>query len=146
MLVTNREEPDLKVIAQVYRERAGTENIFDELKKQWGWTGFSTADLKRNQLMARIVALIYNWWKLYLRMALGPENGEALTARAQFQHGIARQTRHAGQSKLKLMSMHGKGWKFAQLQDRISERLRAFRASSEQLAQREYWRLLLRTI
>lgn len=77
VLVTNWEEPDLEVIAQVYRDRAATENVFDDLKNQWGWTGFSTADLKRSQLMARIVALIFNWWKLYLRMTLGPENGEA---------------------------------------------------------------------
>jgi hypothetical protein len=33
--------------------------MFDELKNQWGWTGFSTQDLKRSQLMARLVALIF---------------------------------------------------------------------------------------
>jgi hypothetical protein len=48
-----------------------------------GWAGYSTADLKRSQLIARIVALILNWWKLYWRMAMGPENDEALTGRAQ---------------------------------------------------------------
>jgi hypothetical protein len=146
VLVTNWEEPELKQIAQAYRDRAGTENIFDELKNQWGWTGFSTADLKRSQLMARIVALIFNWWKLYLRMALGPENGEALTGRAQFQQGVARQTRHGGQSKLKLISMHGKGWKIAHLQDRVSKWLRRFREGAEQLGRKERWRTLLRKI
>lgn len=146
VLVTNWEEPDLEVIAQVYRDRAATENVFDELKNQWGWTGFSTADLKRSQLMARIVALIFNWWKLYLRMTLGPENGEAATGRAQFQQGVARQTRHAGQNKLRLVSVHGRGWKIAHLQDRISKWIRAFRASAEQLEMKERWRVMLRRI
>jgi len=30
--------------------------MFDELKNQSGWAGFSTADLKRSQLAARMVA------------------------------------------------------------------------------------------
>ena len=29
-------------ISQLYRERADTENPFDELKNQWGWAGFTT--------------------------------------------------------------------------------------------------------
>jgi hypothetical protein len=146
VLVTNWEETDLKTIAQMYRDRAATENLFDELKNQWGWTGFSTADLKRSQLMARIVALIFNWWKLYLRMAMGPENGEALTGRAQFQQAVARQTRHAGQNKLRLISMHGKGWKIAHLQQRVSKWLGRFREGAEQLGRQERWRVLLRKI
>jgi hypothetical protein len=34
------------------------ENIFDELKNQWGWTAFATQDRKRSRLMARMVAVI----------------------------------------------------------------------------------------
>ncbi len=146
VLVTNWEESDMRTVAQMYRDRAGTENLFDELKNQWGWTGFSTADLKRSQLMARIVALIFNWWKLYLRMALGKENGEALTGRAQFQQAVARQTRHGGQNKLRLVSMHGKGSKIAHLQQRVSKWLGRFREGAEQLAPTERWRELLRKI
>jgi hypothetical protein len=58
MLVTNWEEPELEVIAQVYRDRAAR-------------------------------------------------------GRAQFQEGVARQTRHAGPNKLRLVSVHGNGWKIA---------------------------------
>ena len=42
---------------------------FDELKSQWGWGGFTTHDLHRCQLSARAVALIYNWWSLFVRLA-----------------------------------------------------------------------------
>jgi hypothetical protein len=31
----------------LYRDRGDAENVFDELKNQWGWGGFTTQDLKR---------------------------------------------------------------------------------------------------
>jgi hypothetical protein len=43
---------------QLYRDRADGENIFDELKNQWGWGGFVTQDLARCRLKARMVALL----------------------------------------------------------------------------------------
>ena len=56
---------DLARLTQDYRNRADAENMFDELKNQWGWTGYTTRDTKRSQLMARLVALVYNWWGIY---------------------------------------------------------------------------------
>ncbi len=42
----------------------------DELKNQRGWGGgFTTHDLHRCQLSARAVALIYNWWSLFVLLA-----------------------------------------------------------------------------
>ncbi len=52
-------------LARLYRERADAENIYDELKNQWGWGGFTTKKLGPCRLMANLVALIYNWWHLY---------------------------------------------------------------------------------
>jgi hypothetical protein len=45
----------------LYRDRADAENVFDELKNQWGWGGFTTQDIARCQLLADAGALIYNW-------------------------------------------------------------------------------------
>ena len=52
VLVTSRSEEVLGV-AQRYGDRAEAENAFDELKNQWGWTGFTTQDLRRCQILAR---------------------------------------------------------------------------------------------
>lgn len=60
---------DVLALGQLYRDRADAENSFDELKNQWGWGGFTTHDLHRCQLSARAVALIYNWWSLFVRLA-----------------------------------------------------------------------------
>ena len=57
------------------------ENVFDELKNPWGWAGYTTQDLTRCQLMARQLALIYNWWSLFVRLALPRRHAEALTSR-----------------------------------------------------------------
>ncbi len=66
VLVTSCQD-EVVTIAQHYRDRADCENIFDELKKQWGWGGFTTQDLSRCRLVARAVGLIYNWWNLFVR-------------------------------------------------------------------------------
>ena len=47
---------ELFTLAQHYRDRADMENVFDELKNQGGWGGYTTKDLKRCQLMARHIA------------------------------------------------------------------------------------------
>ena len=146
VLVTSWQERDLLAVAQAYRDRADSENMFDELKNQWGWTGFSTADLKRSQLMARIVALIYNWWSLYTRIASNDKHGEAITTRPLFLQGIARRTRHAKQDCLGLSSLHAKARQIAVVLSSISSRVRGFRESAEQLSKAARWTAMLRRI
>ena len=43
VLVTDLSE-ELLTLAQLYRDRADSENTFDELKNQWGWGGYTTQD------------------------------------------------------------------------------------------------------
>jgi hypothetical protein len=45
------------VLARLYRERADAENIYDELKNQWGWCGYTTQKLAPSRLMANLIAL-----------------------------------------------------------------------------------------
>jgi hypothetical protein len=146
VLVTSWEEQDLLGVAQAYRDRADTENMFDELKNQWGWTGFSTQDLKRSQLMARMVALIFNWWSLFTRIASGDKHGEAITTRPLFLQGIARHTRHAQQDHLSISSLHAKARKLANVLATMSGWLRSFLNSAEQLGDKARWPVLLRRI
>ena len=68
VLVTSLDS-EILTLGQLYRDRADCENSFDELKNQWGWGGFTTRDLTRCRLMAGIVALMFNWWNLFVRLA-----------------------------------------------------------------------------
>jgi hypothetical protein len=49
--------------------------------------------------MARIPALIYNWWTVLMRLGIPDQHAEAITSRPLALHGIARQTRHSNQTK-----------------------------------------------
>ena len=55
MLATNATY-DIAAIGLLYRDRYDCENGFDELKNQWGWGGFTTQDMHRNQVSARAAA------------------------------------------------------------------------------------------
>jgi hypothetical protein len=79
VLVTSLTE-EILTLAQLYRDRADMENNFDELKNQWGWGGFVTKDLLRCQIAARSIALIYNWWSLFVRLADPSKRREAITS------------------------------------------------------------------
>ena len=76
-------------IAQHYRDRGDAENNFDELKNQWGWAGFTTQDRKRCQInalsilapMGRIIALVYNWWSIFMRLGIPDKHAEAIGAK-----------------------------------------------------------------
>ncbi len=142
VLVTDLADPVL-TIAQHYRDRADSENNFDELKNHWGWGGYTTKDLKRCRIMARTVALIYNWWSLYVRLAIPERHAEAVTSRPLLLHGIGRLTRHAGQTKLSLTSSHGKSGKIKVILDTLGRVFSLFSSSAEHLDRVERWRWLL---
>jgi hypothetical protein len=59
---------EIVTLGQLYRDRADWANHFDALKNQRGWGGFTTQDLKRSRLMARCVALMFNWWTPFARL------------------------------------------------------------------------------
>ena len=60
-----------------------------------GWTGYTTRDIKRSQLMARLVVLVYNWWGIFTRMGTGGQHREAITTRPALIEGVAQRTDHA---------------------------------------------------
>jgi len=107
VLVTNTDYEILS-IGQLYRDRADAENAFDELKNQWGWGGFTTHDLHRCQLSARAVALIYNWWSLFVRLANPKTRREAITSRPWLMASIGHKTHNEGQTWITLTGLHAR--------------------------------------
>jgi hypothetical protein len=96
----------IPTVAQLYRDRADSENTFDELKNPWGWGGFTTQDLTRCRFNASAVALVYNWWSLFVRLANPKARMEAITSRPFLLSGVARKIRHAGQQQLVISHSH----------------------------------------
>lgn len=145
ILVTNTDY-SLDTIGQLYRDRADCENGFDELKNQWGWGGYTTQDLERCNLSARAVALIYNWWSWYVRLAHPKTRLEAITSRPMLLSGIARLTQHAGQSRLLLTLTHAAGDHIKSMIANIRKGLDHVLANAPQLTKADRWSVLARYI
>ena len=119
VLVTNLAQ-EVLTLGQLYRDRADAENAFDELKNHWGWGGYTTQDLHRCQLSARAVALMYNWWSVFVRLANPEARREAITSRPWLMSSIGRRTEHAGQTTITLTGLHARAAKAKQALARIS--------------------------
>lgn len=126
-------------VSQHYRDRADSENVFDELKNQWGWGGFATQDLHRCRILARSVALIYNWWNLFVRIAEPDKHLEAITSRPLLLHAIGKEITHAGQTSIRITSTHGARRKVQNLLNRIATFFNELRAVAEQLTTEQRW-------
>ena len=107
VLVTSLIHP-IPTIAQFYRDRADSENTFADLKNDWGWGGFTTHDQGRNQLMARLIALVFTWWNIFIRQVSPLQHREGHVSRPALLHGVARRATHAGSTLLRVTSIHAK--------------------------------------
>jgi hypothetical protein len=145
VLVTTLDERSYPTIQMPrhYRDRADAENNFDELKNQWGWNGYSSKRLSSSRMMANLVALIYNWWTLYLRFYDEEHHREAIRSRPMLMAAVGRQTQSGGQRSVKVSLVHEKGWIIAHAVTQISNELRHIAAITQRWSAHQRWSLLL---
>jgi len=138
---------EILTLAQLYRDRGDAENPFDELKNHWGWGGFTTRDLKRCRFMARITALTYNWWSLFVRLANPLQHTEAITSRPLLLHAPARLTRHGGQTRITITHPHAEAPWVEEVCREIAAFFKTLRQTAEQLNPLQRWyRILSRAL
>ena len=138
VLVSNLSE-ELLSIADLYRQRADAENVYDELKNQWGWGGFMTKDKLRCQVAARNVALIYNWWSLFVRCAEPQRPREAVTSRPLLLCAVGRMVESGRQITLRLTSTHAQAAHAQTLLTNLSLFLSGLKNTAEQLSPSQCW-------
>jgi hypothetical protein len=145
VMVTSLDEEnyDILTLASQYRDRADSENVFDEMKNQWTWGGFTTHDMKRCGLMARTTALIYNWWSLYCRLSFPDKHTEALTSRPLMLAAVGKLTKHAGKLTLKITAMHRDKESVKQALTKVAQFLARLRRNAEQLSKKQIWMQIL---
>lgn len=141
-LVTNM-DAEIITIGSHYRDRADSENNFDELKNQWGWSGYTTSDLHRCRMMARIIALIYNWWTLFVRLIEPDHHLEAMTSRPLLLHAVGKQIQHAGRTIIQVCSQHAKFKKIEWALLKLSEFFKTLKPCAEQLTMKERMKRVL---
>jgi hypothetical protein len=132
ILATSLDE-ELVSFGQLYRDRGDSENIFDELKNYWGWGGFVTRDMARCRLAARMVALFYDWWNIFVRLIEPDRHVEAIISRPLLLHAIATRVRHARQITLTVASSHAKNLAVAKAFRAVALFLRGITRNAEHL-------------
>lgn len=141
VLVTSLTD-EILTIAQHYRDRGDCENCFDELKNQWGWGGFTTQDLERCRIVSRLVALVYNWWSLFVRLANPDKHHEAITSRPLMLHSVGRLTSHAGQKIVTITSTHAKSSVVQAAMQQLASFFKDLARTAEQLGLTERIKLI----
>ena len=131
---------DPRAVSKLYRERGDCENMFDEMKNQWGWGGFVTRDMKRTALAAGLGALVANCWNIFCRLHGDGSHQEAVTTRRRLQSCVARIASHGRRRSITIFTS-GKGVArraFGEISG-VLERVSA----ASQLKVEERWTLLI---
>jgi hypothetical protein len=102
--------------------------------------------MERCNLSARAVALIYNWWSWYVRLAHPKTRLDAIASRPMLLSGIAYLIQHAGQSRLLLTLSHAAGDRIKEMIANIRGGLEHVLATEPQLPTIDRWRALVRCI
>jgi len=137
---------ELQQIGQLYRDRADCENGFDEIKNQWGWGGYSTQDIERCALSARAVALVYNWWSWYVRLANPKSRLEAKTSRPKLLSAVGKLTSHARVNKIVLALTHEAATQIKAMIANVRAGVEHIRGAAPQLSSQHHWYALARYI
>ena len=93
--------------------------------------------------MAKIIALVYDWWNLFVRLADPDSHREAITSRPLFLYAIAAKTRHAGQTTITIASVHAKARWTAKVLSEVAAFLRMLAENAEQLTAEQRWYRIL---
>jgi len=143
-LVTNDTGLDHVALMQLYRDRGDCENNFDEYKNHWGWSGFVTNMLKPTRAMARLIAIVANWWNVFCRLADGEKHMEPVTSRPMLLGLVGRIVRSGRQRLMHLTSTHVEADRIRTALTAIGVFLGRISATAPQLDHIAKWTLILR--
>jgi hypothetical protein len=131
-------------IRNLYNPRGDNENCYDELKNQWGWGGFTLKDLARSELMARFIALIYNWWSIFTKLVDDQIAREAITSRPMLLMHTAKVSTHQSTRTLVVFCAHAQAERIRDILEVAAGPLQAWASlTAEQFKQRSVWRRMI---
>lgn len=142
VLVTSLDDEKLSIVHH-YRDRSDCENNFDEIKNHWGWGGFTTRAHEPCRLMARITALVYNWWNIFARLANPDQHMEAITSRPLLLSSVGKFTEHSRQKKMTITNLHGRSDFAQQAFTRIQQFFNELKTNAPQLSSLDRWHRIL---
>ena len=109
--MTNLDEKEINAwqMLPLYGERADAENVFDEIKNQWGFEGFTAKQRAVSALAARLLLLVYNLWGIFSRLMQPGKHVEAAGSRKWFMVIAGRLVKSGRQYEMQI-SAQGTWW------------------------------------
>ena len=92
------------------------------------------------------MALVYNWWNLYLRMIEPRKHLEAITARPLLMSAVARVAEHANQRVIRITPLHAFAQQAIARLQAVSAKLKECKRAAEQLPRVTAWDLICQHI
>ena len=89
------------------------------------------------------MALIYNWWNIFVRLAEPDKHLGAVTSRPLLLHAIGKATSHGGQTFIQVTNIHGAKNKVQAMLNRLVSFFRELKSIAEQLTPRQRWYRML---
>ena len=93
--------------------------------------------------MARMIALVCNWWNLFVRLAIPHKHHEAITSRPLLLSSIGKYTEHGRQRKMVITSTHGDITTLKAAYTRLIGFFDELKITATQLNYNECWSLIL---
>ena len=90
-----------------------------------------------------MLALVYNWWNIFVRLVDPDLHREAITSRPLFLTAIAIRTRHARQTTIRVTSAHAKAKPAARALAAVAAFLQGLARNAEQLTRLQTWAAIL---
>ena len=103
-----------------------------------------TKDLKPCRAIARLIAIVANWWNVFCRLADGERHLEPTTSRPMYMGVVGRLVVSGRRRLLRLTSTHLKANETRASLMRIGEFMRRISAIAEQLGFDRVWELIIR--
>jgi len=89
------------------------------------------------------IALICNWWNLFVRLAIPHKHHEAITSRPLLLSSVGRLTEHSRQKRMVITSTHGDITTLKLAYTRLVDFFHELKANAPQLSSYEYWNRIL---
>ena len=104
-------------------------------------------NIKRCRFISRMVALIYNWWTLYVRLSNPDSHRESITSRPLLMSAIGKMTESSRQKKISITSQHSLMKKIQEMQTNLCDFFDSIKAITPQLPPIDVWcRILTRAV
>lgn len=91
-----------------------------------------------------MTALVYNWWTLFVRLALPDGHREAITSRPLLLSSVSRMTKSGRQKTIRITSQHDDHSLQKVVWKRVDDFFNSLKVIAPQLNRVECWSLILR--